>query len=46
MGVPPRTAMGIVGHSTVEMTMTVYRQDDQRAALDRFCEVLGREPAE
>ena len=41
LGVPPRTAMEIAGHSTMEMTMNVYGHvtlDDKREALDR----LGR----
>ncbi|GAB3184437.1 site-specific recombinase XerD [Micromonospora palomenae] len=39
LGVPPRTVMDIVGHSTLEMTMTVYGHvslDDKRAALDQL----------
>jgi integrase len=38
LGVPPRTVMDIVGHSTLEMTMTVYGQvslDDKRARSAR-----------
>jgi integrase len=41
LGVPPRTAMEIAGHSTIEMTMNVYGHvtlDEKREALDR----LGR----
>lgn len=37
LGVPPRTAMEIAGHSTIEMTMNVYGHvtlDDKREALD------------
>jgi integrase len=37
LGVPPRTAMDIVGHSTIEMTMNVYGHvtlDAKREALD------------
>jgi integrase len=37
LGVPPRTAMDIAGHSTIEMTMNVYGHvslDEKRAALD------------
>jgi integrase len=37
LGVPPRTAMEIAGHSTVDMTMNVYGHvslGDMRAALD------------
>jgi integrase len=43
LGVPPRTVMEIVGHSTLEMTMNVYghfTMDDKRAALDRFGDLL------
>lgn len=39
LGVPPRTAMDIVGHSTIEMTMNVYGHvslDDKRDALDKL----------
>lgn len=39
LGVLPRTAMEIVGHSTIEMTMNVYGHvtlDDKRDALDRL----------
>jgi integrase len=38
-GSATRTAMDIVGHSTLEMTMMVYGHvsvDDQRAALDQL----------
>lgn len=38
LGVPPRTAMDIVGHSTIEMTMNVYGHvslDEKREALDK-----------
>jgi integrase len=38
LGVPPRTAMDIVGHSTIEVTMNVYGHvtlDDKRTALDK-----------
>jgi integrase len=43
LGVPPRTVMEIVGHSTLEMTMNVYGARDagrQAAALDRFGALL------
>ena len=39
LGTPPRTVMEIVGHSTMEMTMTVYGHvslDAMRSALDQF----------
>ncbi|PVG82565.1 hypothetical protein DDE18_12775 [Nocardioides gansuensis] len=39
LGVPPRTAMEIVGHSTIEMTMNVYGHvtlDEKRSALDKL----------
>ena len=39
LGVPPRTAMEIAGHSTIEMTMNVYGHvslDEKRTALDRL----------
>ena len=39
LGVPPRTAMEIAGHSTIDMTMNVYGHvtlDDKRDALDRL----------
>ncbi|MEU9828420.1 tyrosine-type recombinase/integrase [Micromonospora chersina] len=44
---PPRTVMDIVGHSTLEMTMTVYGHvslDDKRAALDQLGGLLDEEP--
>jgi integrase len=37
LGVPPRTAMEIVGHSTIEMTMNVYGHvslEAMRSAMD------------
>lgn len=46
LGVPPRTAMEIVGHSTIEMTMNVYGHvslDEMRTALDRVGELFGEE---
>ncbi|WP_207232282.1 tyrosine-type recombinase/integrase [Micromonospora kangleipakensis] len=39
LGVPRRTVMDIVGHSTLEMAMTVYGHvslGDKRAALDQL----------
>lgn len=39
LGVPPRTAMDIAGHSTIEMTMNVYGHvtlDEKRSALDKL----------
>ncbi len=39
LGVPPRTAMDIAGHSTIEMTMNVYGHvtlDEKRDALDKL----------
>jgi integrase len=39
LGVPPRTAMDIAGHSTIEMTMNVYGHvtlDEKREALDKL----------
>lgn len=46
LGVPPRTVMEIVGHSTLEMTMNVYAHvtlEDKRSALDRFGDLLGED---
>jgi integrase len=42
LGVPPRTAMDIAGHSTIEMTMNVYGHvtlDEKRDALNRLGEL-------
>ncbi|RYP88678.1 site-specific integrase [Nocardioides guangzhouensis] len=39
LGVPPRTAMEIVGHTTIEMTMNVYGHvsiDSMRSAMDQL----------
>ncbi|MGK2928648.1 MAG: site-specific integrase [Acidimicrobiales bacterium] len=39
IGVPPRTAMEIAGHSAIEMTMNVYGHvnlDEKRTALDQL----------
>jgi integrase len=47
LGVPPRTVMEIVGHATLEMTMTVYAHvslDAMRTALDQFGGLLDEEP--
>ncbi|MCL8026050.1 tyrosine-type recombinase/integrase [Nocardioides bruguierae] len=44
LGVPPRTAMEIVGHSSLEMTMNVYghvSHAERRAALDRVDELYA-----
>lgn len=49
LGVPPRTVMEIVGHTTMEMTMTVYGHvslDAMRSALDGFGELLDDDPPE
>jgi integrase len=46
LGVPPRVVMEIVGHSTIEMTMTVYGHvslDTQREALGKLDDLLGGE---
>ena len=46
LGVPPRTAMEVVGHSTIEMTMNVYGHvtlDSKREALDRVGELFDEE---
>ena len=46
LGVPPRTAMEVVGHSTIEMTMNVYGHvslDAKREALDRVGELFDEE---
>lgn len=45
LGVPPRTAMEILGHSTLEMTMNVYGHvslDEKRAALDKVGELFDQ----
>ena len=44
LGVHPRVAMEIVGHSAIEMTMNVYGHvnlDTQRTALDHLDEELS-----
>jgi integrase len=46
LGVPPRTVMEIVGHSTLDMTMTVYGHvtlTDKRAALDQLGDLFEDE---
>jgi integrase len=46
LGVPPRTTMDIVGHTTMEMTMNVYGHvsiEDKREALDRVNELLDED---
>ncbi|WP_162794400.1 tyrosine-type recombinase/integrase [Nocardioides houyundeii] len=45
LGVPPRTAMEILGHSTLEMTMNVYGHvslDEKRAALDKVGDLFSQ----
>jgi len=44
LGVPPRTAMEIAGHSSIDMTMNVYGHvtlDEKRDALDRVGRLFG-----
>jgi integrase len=46
LGVPPRTAMDIAGHSTIEMTMNVYGHvtlDEKRDALDKLGSLFEEE---
>lgn len=46
LGVPPRTAMDIAGHSTIEMTMNVYGHvtlDEKRSALDKLGSLFEEE---
>jgi integrase len=46
LGVPPRTAMDIAGHSTIEMTMNVYGHvslDEKRDALDKVGQLFEEE---
>jgi integrase len=46
LGVPPRTTMDIVGHSTIEMTMNVYGHvslTDKRAAMDQLGKLLDED---
>ncbi|GLX02989.1 hypothetical protein Misp02_70750 [Microtetraspora sp. NBRC 16547] len=44
LGVPPHTVREIVGHSDIEVTMTIYAHsslDDKRAALGKLGNALG-----
>lgn len=46
LGVPPRTAMEIVGHTTLEMTMNVYGHvnlDSKRQAMDQLGSLFSDE---
>lgn len=46
LGVPPRTAMEIVGHTTLEMTMNVYGHvnlDSKRQAMDQLGSLFNEE---
>ena len=46
LGVPPRTAMEIVGHTTIEMTMNVYGHvslESMRSAMDQLGDLFGTE---
>lgn len=46
LGVPPRTAMDIAGHSTIEMTMNVYGHvtlDEKRDALNKLGSLFEEE---
>lgn len=43
LGVPPQTARDIVGHSDIEVTMTIYAHvslDDKRTALGKLGDAL------
>ncbi|MGW4411135.1 tyrosine-type recombinase/integrase [Nonomuraea sp. NPDC004702] len=43
LGVPPQIVRGIVGHSDIEVTMTIYAHaslDDKRAALRKLGDAL------
>lgn len=45
-GIPPRTVMEILGHSSLEMTMNVYGHvslDDKKSALDRLGSLFEEE---
>jgi integrase len=47
-GVPPRVVMEVLGHSALEVTMTIYGHvmlDAQRAALAGMDELLTDEPS-
>ena len=44
LGVPPHLVRAIVGHSAIEVTMTVYADvslEEERAALDRLSGLLA-----
>ncbi|MEU4830134.1 tyrosine-type recombinase/integrase [Streptosporangium sp. NPDC023615] len=44
LGVPPQVVRGIVGHSDIEVTMTVYTHaslDDKRHALGKLGDAPG-----
>ena len=46
LGVPPRTAMEIVGHTTLEMTMNVYGHvnlESKRQAMDQLGSLFSDE---
>ncbi|MEV1198485.1 tyrosine-type recombinase/integrase [Microbispora rosea] len=43
LGVPPQVVRDIVGHTDIEVTMTIYAHaslDDKRHALDKLGEAL------
>ncbi len=44
LGVPPQVVRDIVGHSDIEVTMTIYAHvslDDKRHALGKLGDALG-----
>ena len=44
LGAPPHVVRGIVGHSAIEVTMTIYAHvslDEKRKALGKLGEALG-----
>ncbi|GAA4575633.1 tyrosine-type recombinase/integrase [Planotetraspora kaengkrachanensis] len=44
LGVPPQVVRDIVGHSDIEVTMTIYAHaslDDKRRALRKLGDALG-----
>ncbi|WP_346105583.1 hypothetical protein [Nonomuraea maheshkhaliensis] len=44
LGVPPQVVRDIVGHSDIEVTMTIYAHaslDDKRKALRKLGDALG-----
>ena len=46
LGVPPRTVMDIVGHTTMEMTMNIYGHvtfEDKQAAMNQLGDLLEEE---